>query len=251
MIPHPISGQLIEAQDLNSDIKRLKDSANLIKDSLKGNDPKIVEDVAKQFEEIFIFYMLKTMRATVQKSGLIDGGRAEEIYTSMLDQKISEEISKRGGIGLSDLLISDLTKRGYLKEYEKGEMQGLGKLGLPATGEISSSFGMRNDPIDGTKRFHHGIDIADSYGSKIRAASSGRVVFSGEKGNYGNAVVIMHKGGLSTLYAHNSKNLVKTGDYVKRGQPIALIGDSGRSTGPHLHFEVRRNGEPLDPSRFL
>lgn len=250
MIPDSIAGQLIETQYLDGNIKRLKDHADFIEDS-RSKDIKTVEEVAKKFEQIFIFYMLKTMRATIQKSGLIDGGRGEEIYTSMLDNEFSSEISNREGIGLARLIIDDLKIRGLLKEYENKEIQGMASFILPAQGTISSPFGMRDDPIDGEKRFHYGIDIDANYNSKIFAAKSGKVIFSGEKGNYGKTIIIRHKGGINTIYAHNSKNLVEAGEHVEKGEPIARVGDSGRSTGPHLHFEVRRNGESLNPIKFL
>ncbi|HUU49819.1 MAG TPA: peptidoglycan DD-metalloendopeptidase family protein [Nitrospinota bacterium] len=250
MIPDPVAGQLIETQYLDGNIKRLKDQADFIKD-FSNKDIKTVEEVAKKFEQIFIFYMLKTMRASIQKSGLIDGGRGEEIYTSMLDNEFSSVISNRGGIGLARLIIDDLKIRGLLKEYENKEIQGMGSFILPAQGKISSPFGMRDDPIDGVKRFHYGIDIDSIYSNKIFAAQSGKVIFSGEKGNYGKTIIIRHKEGTETLYAHNSKNLVDVGEYVKKREPIAQVGDSGRSTGPHLHFEIRRNGELLNPLKFL
>ena len=110
---------------------------------------------------------------------------------------------------------------------------------------------MRDDPIDGEKKFHYGMDIAAPYKSEIVAAESGRIAYSGGKGNFGNMVVIDHGNGYNTLYAHNSKNLVNVGEEVRKGEPIALVGDSGRSTGSHLHFEVRRNGQSLNPASYL
>jgi murein DD-endopeptidase MepM/ murein hydrolase activator NlpD len=115
----------------------------------------------------------------------------------------------------------------------------------PAIGPLSSPFGMR------WGRLHAGIDFAARPGSIIRAASSGTVVLASWYGGYGNAVDIDHGNGLSTRYGHASEVLVSTGEYVTVGQPIALVGSTGDSTGPHLHFEVRQNGTPVDPLPFL
>ncbi|MDN5347011.1 MAG: hypothetical protein PWP65_575 [Clostridia bacterium] len=116
----------------------------------------------------------------------------------------------------------------------------------PLLGAVTSGFGWRG------AEFHHGLDIAGEKGDQILAACSGRVSFAGwRNGIYGWTVVLDHGNGLKTLYAHNSRNLVTAGDYVRAGDPIALVGDSGRTTGPHLHFEVLRNGRALNPLRFL
>lgn len=127
---------------------------------------------------------------------------------------------------------------------------GPGGLRWPLEGRVSSPFGARRDPWNGQARSHQGIDLVNAPGSEIRAAAPGEVVFSGEKGGYGKTVILQH-GGYQTLYAHNLANLVKVGDKVQAGQSIALLGDSGRSTGPHLHFEIRREGEAVDPLLFL
>lgn len=115
----------------------------------------------------------------------------------------------------------------------------------------SSDFGWRIDPFTGRKSFHPGIDFAAEIGTPIYAAANGVVVYSGFYPEYGNMVEIDHGNGLTSRYAHTSKVLVKVGDIVLRGQKIALVGSTGRSTGPHLHFEVRYKGVALDPAKFL
>ncbi|MBE9138700.1 peptidoglycan DD-metalloendopeptidase family protein [Nodosilinea sp. LEGE 07088] len=132
-----------------------------------------------------------------------------------------------------------------------GVIRGTGRFVFPANANISSGFGNRRHPILGYNRFHAGIDFAASYGSTIRAADSGQVIFSGWYGGYGQTVIIDHGGGLSTLYAHASRLVVSEGQTVQQGQAIAAVGSTGLSTGPHLHFEVRRNGNPIDPREFL
>jgi len=117
----------------------------------------------------------------------------------------------------------------------------------PCRGWISSRYGWRRDPFTGQRRFHHGIDLAAPRGTPVYAARDGRVIRSGWTGGYGRIIIIKHSRGYSTRYGHNSVNLVKNGQYVRQGQLIARVGNSGRSTGSHLHFEVRRWGRPLNP----
>ncbi len=128
-----------------------------------------------------------------------------------------------------------------------------GKIGWPSPGyyKITSPYGYRTHPILKKKKLHTGIDIAVPSGSNIVAANAGKVIYSGYYGGYGNTVIIDHGGKISTLYAHNSKLLVKEGDEVEKGKTIAKSGSTGLSTGPHLHFEVRENGQHVDPMKYL
>ncbi|HTP63814.1 MAG TPA: M23 family metallopeptidase, partial [Geobacteraceae bacterium] len=113
---------------------------------------------------------------------------------------------------------------------------------LPVHGIISSPVGMRHDPIDGLMRHHNGVDIAVREGTPVKPAAPGVVTLSGCRSGYGNMVMIAHDDGMVTVYAHNSLNLVKEGERVEAGSTIALSGSTGRSTGPHLHFEAWKNG---------
>ncbi len=128
---------------------------------------------------------------------------------------------------------------------------GNGKFIWPVRGPISSPFGWRLHPILKKKIFHSGIDIAVSSGTSVRAADAGVVAVSGWQGGYGNFIAIDHGNGLATCYGHNSRLLVKEGDKVSQGQVIALAGSTGLATGPHVHFEVRRKGTPVNPMSFL
>ncbi len=128
---------------------------------------------------------------------------------------------------------------------------GTGQLMYPTIGPVTSNFGWRIHPILGTERFHAGIDFGADYGSLIYASEQGRVIYADWYGGYGNAVIIDHGNGMTTLYAHCSELYVKDGDVVAKGQPIAAVGSTGFSTGPHLHFELRANGEPIDPAAYL
>jgi murein DD-endopeptidase MepM/ murein hydrolase activator NlpD len=122
---------------------------------------------------------------------------------------------------------------------------------LPAAGGQTSPFGYRLHPIHGDWRFHYGIDIAGAAGAPISAFADGTVLAAGWDRGYGNYLFIEHDGGFVTLYAHCQKVTVKSGESVKAGQKVATIGSTGLSTGPHLHFELRREGDFLDPSGYL
>lgn len=129
--------------------------------------------------------------------------------------------------------------------------QGTGHFIWPVKGPITSPFGMRINPITHQYSGHTGIDIGVPYGTPIDAADGGVVIFAGWNVAYGNMTVIDHGGGLSTMYAHQSKQLVAVGDHVTQGQIIGYIGTTGWSTGPHLHFEIRVNGVPKNPMLYL
>lgn len=128
---------------------------------------------------------------------------------------------------------------------------GSGRLIVPVNGPVSSEFGWRVHPIAGTERLHTGMDFAVDYGTPILSAAAGQVIFAGWYGGYGNAVIVDHGGGITTLYAHASELFVQEGDGVSQGNQIASVGSTGYSTGPHLHFEVRLDGEPVDPRQYL
>ncbi len=141
-----------------------------------------------------------------------------------------------------------------IRRIQSGEKNVGGSTGTmlwPAEGEITSPFGWRTHPIFGTQRLHTGIDIGADYGDAVRAADGGVVIEADWMGGYGNAVIIDHGNGISTLYAHNSQLLVGEGQAVAKGQTISRVGSTGYSTGPHLHFEVRQNGSPVNPLNFL
>jgi murein DD-endopeptidase MepM/ murein hydrolase activator NlpD len=121
----------------------------------------------------------------------------------------------------------------------------------PARGWVTSDFGQRLDPYTADRVMHAGIDIAAPHGKEVYSPSDGTVVFAGLEGGYGNVLVIDHGYGIKTRYGHLAKMLVKPGDKVKRGTLIAAVGNTGRSTGPHLHYEVRVNGIPQNPRKFI
>lgn len=125
-------------------------------------------------------------------------------------------------------------------------------LGYPVKASaVSSGFGARRDPVNGEKSFHEGIDLRGNYGDIVKATADGKVIGQGYNEDYGRYILIGHDHKFTTLYAHNQKVMVHQGDKVVRGQTIALLGSTGRSTGPHLHYEIRRNNRPVNPNKFL
>lgn len=134
----------------------------------------------------------------------------------------------------------------WAAHHPKGRSAGPLKLMWPIRGQLTSPFGFRNGA------HHDGLDIQAPRGTVIVAAESGRVVHSDATlAGYGNTVIIKHAGAFSTVYAHNRRNLVRVGQFVEKGQPIAEVGQTGRATAPHLHFEVRRDGSPRNPLEYL
>jgi murein DD-endopeptidase MepM/ murein hydrolase activator NlpD len=152
-------------------------------------------------------------------------------------------------------LISDRERK--LTQLEQSIMErDLKKHATPSgwpvsSGYITSKFGYRKHPIYKRSKFHAGVDFASKRGTPVLATADGVVAFSGWQSGYGRLVEVRHMDGLVTRYAHNQKNLVKEGDLVKKGDTIAKLGSTGRSTGPHVHFEVRKNGKAVNPLKYV
>jgi murein DD-endopeptidase MepM/ murein hydrolase activator NlpD len=121
----------------------------------------------------------------------------------------------------------------------------------PVIGRVTSSFGERLDPFNGEGGFHAGLDIATAYGSGVRASADGVVIFCGLQNGYGRTVIVDHGHGIRTLYAHLAGFATTVGDHVLRGDLIGFVGRSGRTTGSHLHYEVRINNAPVNPHKYL
>jgi murein DD-endopeptidase MepM/ murein hydrolase activator NlpD len=169
-------------------------------------------------------------RAAADTTGVIDLALLEAQLASMEEQ------------------ISNLAEAAALRNLDVMRMPN--RAPIPGA-ELGSSFGNRRDPFTGRPAFHAGLDFAADSGTKIRSAAGGEVVFAGYRSDYGWTVDIDHGNGLTTRYAHASRLLVQRGGIVAPGEPIALVGSTGRSTGPHLHFEVLRRGEAVDPMKYL
>jgi murein DD-endopeptidase MepM/ murein hydrolase activator NlpD len=161
--------------------------------------------------------------------------------TAMVDDLQSQLSSREQQLGVLENLI--LTRELNKQVYPEGRPV--------EQGWISSYFGRRADPFTGYSAVHKGIDFAAPEGTKVSAVAAGLVTFAGERSGFGQMVEINHGNGLATRYCHNESLLVKQGDMVRKGQEVSLMGSTGHSTGPHLHFEVLKNGTQVDPLRFI
>lgn len=170
----------------------------------------------------------------------------QAIYDRDTSEQMYEEIMAASQEVANMIRRSQMSSAGY-----SGAPAGAGGMIWPISGPITSEFGWRTHPIFGTARFHSGLDIGGDYGMPIYAAASGTVIYAGWISGYGNAVIIDHGGGVTTLYGHNDSLNVSEGENVAQGQVIAMCGSTGNSTGPHCHFEVRENGEPVSPYGYL
>ena len=154
----------------------------------------------------------------------------------------------RGEIELRDARLTTLESL-MLDKQMQDDMQPTGQ---PVNdGWISSGYGYRTDPVTGRREFHDGVDFAGKTGQNVRAAAAGVVIWAGKRWGYGNLVEINHGNGYITRYAHNRANLVSLGEKVEKNQPVALLGATGRATGPHVHFEVVFNSETINPWKFV
>ena len=209
------------------------------------NDVEVLETLEKEYVE------LEDIKASLKEKKTKLAGQKEELAADKaeLEAKKKELQAEEEKLKAeADRLTSEIIK---LMDKNSPYVGGEFAWPCPASRYISSSFGNRLHPTLKVWMFHTGIDIGCSAGKDIVAAASGRVIMSQVYGGYGNCVMIDHGGGIVTLYGHASKLLVSKGDTVKRGQTIALVGSTGRSTGPHLHFEVRENGQYINPMNYF
>ena len=205
------------------------------------------------------------LKQLIQDSGAFRGmsQAGGKIYGEMFCEALANAVAQSGGVGIAKLVEGSFEKAGVEAEAAERDPDVAGRFvfshgrdtDAPAATnvapEISSNYGRRTDPIDGSSKFHTGIDVAAEEGSPVLAAASGIVRRAGLRGGYGKAVEIDNGGGTSTLYGHASALAVKEGDKVEAGQAIAFVGHTGRATGSHLHFEVRKDGKPTDPQPAL
>ncbi len=210
---------------------------------------------AEAFEGYLAQIMVREMRKTIPEGGLM-GSHALDVFMDVLDQEISERIADSGGFGMQQALMGAMDPQASVGGGQ-GMLQGPEGHGRrwsaqhPVDGVVTSRFGRRADPFQDRDAHHAGMDIAAAKGSPIRAVRDGEVVFAGERSGYGRVAIVDHGDGLQTLYAHCDRLSVRQGQRVGAGQPIATVGETGRATGPHLHFEVRVDGRAVNPEGAL
>lgn len=226
--------------------------------------------IQQDYDLVQVVFAEKTAIETSQKELEKDKAAKEKLVVSAADRKKEAEKKQAAKKAIIDKMETDRATQERIinenlaasKEVEQmirnsryqpasPALSGGGALNWPLGGPITSPFGWRVHPITGASRFHSGIDIGGDYGDTIHAAGAGIVSYAGWISGYGYAVIIDHGGGISTLYGHNQALLVSEGQSVSQGQAIAECGSTGNSTGPHCHFEVRVDGEPVDPMGYL
>lgn len=229
-----LTAQANQISQQKTDVEQQKNEIDLIRQQLLAQKTDYQAQAQVQGD---LIHRLNTDRIALDaaQTQLEKDSKALEI---LIQQKVAEEQAR----------IEAQAKTNSRKSII---IRGTGMFAYPSDGPTSSPFGWRVHPVLGYRRFHAGLDFAASYGSTIRAADSGTVIFAGWYGGYGRAVIINHGHGITTLYGHSSELYVSEGQTVQRGQAIAAVGSTGLSTGPHLHFEVRRNGTPVNPADFL
>ena len=244
---------------------------------------QLEQDKIRQTEQALIAEDAKEvkLRKVAEKQALIDMMENDkDVYNRQYDEMIAasnhiaqmikdkkyqaeveaarrkQEEERRKQLEVARQQFQNQQPKGSYKSSADGNYQAYvpassGAMTLPITGPITSEFGWRTHPIFGGQRFHSGLDIGGEYGMEIHAAQMGVVSHAGWIDGYGNTVMIEHGGGIVTLYGHNESLAVSVGQIVNQGDVIAYCGSTGNSTGPHCHFEVRLNGEPVSPYDYL
>lgn len=243
----------ISSEELEQQIKNLTDIINRQNESLSFSNSQLermkqensnakskIEEFTQLYEDIADDYLKKTSRGSVStknsNNAIMDLSKLGNIV-----QDLNNNFNDNG-----DLTAQLLNTNEKLDKY----IDSIPTF-VPAKGLITSPFGMRNHPIQKVYKIHEGVDIASAKGDPIFAAASGTVEFAGYSSGYGYNVKIDHKNGFRTIYGHSSRLLVKKGDIITKGQKIALVGSTGNSTGPHLHFEIRIGNTPVDPTEYV
>ena len=196
-----------------------------------------------------------------EQQKVLDAAKSNKAAAAQMEQDLNAQLASVRNLIQQRLAAAEAARQAAQQTAESDNgggggsddnyVQGTGAMSWPCSGPITSPFGYRTHPIFGTTIFHAGIDIGVDYGTPIHAADSGVVVYSGWISGYGNAVIIDHGGGVSTLYGHNQSLAVSEGQSVSKGSVIAYAGSTGNSTGPHCHFEVDVNGSPVNPMGYL
>lgn len=254
-----IASQVNENRDLQAENRKLRQDVQLYQSRLDSMESSLerIENFSTRLK------MITNLMDRDQLSHQVESPPPSSVIASTIDS-VMDSAKRESNKSNNPVEISfdQLTNRSYgleqnlheLYELLSDQRSFLNALPTkkPAGGVFTSGFGVRVSPMgDGGEKMHEGLDIAASVGTPIHAPAAGTIIFAGRKAGYGQIVMVDHGYGLETWYGHTSRVLVKPGQKVKRGQSIALIGNSGRSTGAHVHYEVHVNGIPVDPINYI
>jgi murein DD-endopeptidase MepM/ murein hydrolase activator NlpD len=232
----------------------------------QGPDPAAVagkakdtREAAQQFEGFLVEMMVQQMRKTIPEG--IFQSTGIEMFSGMFDQAVAKEIAASGGFGLAESMAQQMdgTPGSLQAAMEPGvgssrssAMGPFSKGAQPVEGGvIASGYGRRRDPFHGETRFHKAIDIGAPMGAPIQNLAAGTVTMARANGGYGNVVMVDHGDGWKSLYAHCEELNVEEGQRVEAGELLGTVGSTGRSTGPHVHLEIRYQGNRVDPAEVL
>ncbi len=257
---------LLQSQSLNdfldrkARLKRVFDADRKVLVRLKAETETIAKQrngVEQQKNQIAILTQQKlAQKSEQQQREVFQRQHITRLKTDKMALEAAMGILSQDSINLTALIRQRAQiERGQPQILGDGAAQvvviGSGQVSFPVQADITSEFGYRMHPILGYEKFHAGLDFGADYGAVIRSAAPGYVIFAGWYGGYGNTVIVDHGNAVTTLYGHSDGLYVQEGQQVQRGEPIALVGSTGLSTGPHLHFELRSNGEPVDPLPYM
>ncbi len=210
--------------------------------ALPSPDPrKAGDDPAKAANQVFARILVQELQRSMPAGSLLGEGPFSALDTVVVDA-LASQLASADALGLGQL---------FAQPSGPAETGARHAPALVPGGYVTSGFGLRHDPFHGDARHHAGVDIAAPEGSPVRAARDGVVTRAEIADGYGLLVVVDHGDGIETRYAHCATTRARVGDRVRAGQPIATVGQSGRATGPHLHFEVRQDGQSRDPTPYL
>jgi murein DD-endopeptidase MepM/ murein hydrolase activator NlpD len=274
-------GENIDIDKMGLDLRGLQEEGD------GANKEARIKRIAVQFEEMLVNSLLKNAFPEEDKEDEDPEDQPLMHFAPVRDLRVrllSQHISENGGLGYQEIIEQQLKERYFSGDKDPTQVEKPGAFSLesvpvvpaavrrnpaaaaeknsgrvkaesqmvqPVESGISSDFGWRVDPLDGKTRFHQGIDFDVPAGTPVKSAMAGKVVSSGWEKGYGYMVEVKHANGYSSRYGHNSKLLVKKGDKVEAGAVIALSGSTGRSTGPHLHFEIRKGKVAVNPLKVL
>ncbi|WP_457129412.1 M23 family metallopeptidase [Mucilaginibacter sp. HD30] len=221
-----------------------------------------------ELEKQLLLSQIKNLKGQIPESiKLTEDDHQAQTYVQAIEgklKKINDYLRKRGlkgfstasvgGKGNSDADLSDKDVYMAYDNYLNSVVTAVAftPMGYPRISSLTSRFGYRNDPFSSSRaEYHPGIDFKGSYGDAVKCTANGRVVSAGWAGGYGNCVRVKHNNGFETVYGHLSRITVKIGQKVSVGDKVGQVGSTGRSTGAHLHYEVRQNGKPVNPTKFL